>query len=30
VIGDQGAIGVSEQAAIDELAELAKIGGEQG
>jgi hypothetical protein len=30
VIGDQGAIGVNEQATIDELAELAKIGGKQG
>jgi hypothetical protein len=29
VIGDQEAISVSEQAEIDELAELAKIGGEQ-
>jgi hypothetical protein len=29
VIGDQGAIDVNEQAEIDELAELAKIGGEQ-
>jgi hypothetical protein len=30
VIGDQEAISVNEQAEIDELAELAKIGGEEG
>ena len=29
VIGDQEAISVNEQAEIDELAELAKVGGEQ-
>ncbi len=29
MIGDQEAIDVNEQAKIDELAELAKIGGEQ-
>ena len=28
MIGDQEAIGVEQQAEIDELAELAKIGGE--
>jgi hypothetical protein len=27
VVGDQGAIGVAEQAALDQLAELARIGG---
>ena len=29
VIGDQDAIGLTQQAQIDELAELAKIGGEK-
>ena len=29
VIGDEGAIGVAQQAEVDELAELAKIGGDE-
>ena len=29
VIGDQDAIGVDQQAEVNELAELAKIGGEE-